>query len=233
MFSLLTIEDKILIDPSQFADLIPDYRRKKKQSKLDMNEKNKEINKYSDIVYLKLREKYISKIIINQGLVVSIKSFKIKSDLIVEIEGVIDVRYECCLVMFCPKEGDILYGKICDSDQSYITIDCEIIKVKVPIQQLMEPYYFNKKEKLWFWSHDGKSYYYEKNAKCRLKVIDTSFKGGKDVNKLINDKKEELIEQGNEVINENDIINSLTREDIMEIYCSMSQEGLGPIKWWE
>ena len=97
----------------------------------------------------------------------------------------------------------------------------------------MEPYYFNKKETLWFWSHDGKSYYYEKNAKCRLKVIDTSFKEGKDINKMINDIKEAAIEKGDVVINENDIINSLTREDIMEIYCSMSQEGLGPIKWWE
>jgi DNA-directed RNA polymerase subunit E'/Rpb7 len=232
MFSLLTIEDKILLDPSQFADFIPD-RKKKKKNKLEMNE-NDEINNYSDIVYLKLREKYISKIIVDQGLVVSIKNFKIKSDLIVEIEGVVDVRYECNLVIFCPKKGDILYGTICDSDQNYIIVDCEIIKVKVPIQQLMKPYYFNKKEKLWFWSYNGKNYYYEKNEKCRLKVLYTIFNGGKDFNKMINDKKMEANnEENNVAINEKDIINNLKREDIMEINCSMSQEGLGPIKWWE
>jgi DNA-directed RNA polymerase subunit E'/Rpb7 len=225
MFSLLTIEDKILLDPSQFAELIHDKKNKKEKIA-----NKKDIKKYSDIVYQKLREKYISKIIIDQGLVVSIKNFKIKSDLIVEIEGVIDIKYECNLIIFSPKEGDILLGTICDSNQNSIIVDCGIIKVKVPTQQLMEPYYFNKKEKLWFWSYDGKNYYYEKNAKCRVKVLDVNFKSGKDYSKFINDK---MAEENEDKVNEEDIINSLQLEDIMEIYCTMSQEGLGPIKWWE
>jgi DNA-directed RNA polymerase subunit E'/Rpb7 len=225
MFSLLTIEDKILLDPSQLAQLIHDKKNKKEKIA-----NKKDINKYSDIVYQRLREKYISKIIIDQGLVVSIKNFKIKSDLIVEIEGVIDIKYECNLIMFSPKEGDILYGTIYDSNLNHIIIDCDIIKVKVPIQQLMEPYYFNKKEKLWFWSYDGKYYYYEKNAKCRIKVLDVNFRSGKEISKLINDI---MAEKNEGEIKEEDLINSLQREDIMEIYCTMSQEGLGPIKWWE
>ena len=203
--------------------------KKKKHNQKEQIDNKIEINKYSDIVYLKLREKYISKIIIDHGLVVSIKNFKINSDLIVEIEGVVDIKYECNLIMFSPREGDILYGTIFDSNQNSIIVNCGIIKVKVPTQQLMEPYYFNKKEKLWFWSYDGKNYYYEKNAKCRLKVLDVNYKSGKDISKLINDKMAEDNE-GN--IKEEDLI-KLKREDIMEIYCTMSQEGLGPIKWWE
>jgi DNA-directed RNA polymerase subunit E'/Rpb7 len=229
MFSLLTIEDKILLDPSLFAELIHDKKQKKKHNQKEQIDNKIEINKYSDIVYLKLREKYISKIIIDHGLVVSIKNFKINSDLIVEIEGVVDIKYECNLIVFSPREGDILYGTIFDSNQNSIIVNCGIIKVKVPTQQLMEPYYFNKKEKLWFWSYDGKNYYYEKNAKCRLKVLDVNYKSGKDISKLINDKMAEDNE-GN--IKEEDLI-KLKREDIMEIYCTMSQEGLGPIKWWE
>ena len=229
MFSLLTIEDKILLDPSLFAELIHDKKQKKKHNQKEQIDNKIEINKYSDLVYLKLREKYISKIIIDHGLVVSIKNFKINSDLIVEIEGVVDIKYECNLIMFSPREGDILYGTIFDSNQNSIIVNCGIIKVKVPTQQLMEPYYFNKKEKLWFWSYDGKNYYYEKNAKCRLKVLDVNYKSGKDISKLINDKMAEDNE-GN--IKEEDLI-KLKREDIMEIYCTMSQEGLGPIKWWE
>ena len=225
MFSLLTIEDKILLDPSQLAQLIHDKKNKKEKIA-----NKKDINKYSDIVYQRLREKYISKIIIDQGLVVSIKNFKIKSDLIVEIEGVIDIKYECNLIMFSPKEGDILYGTIYESNVNNIIIDCGIIKVKVPIQQLMEPYYFNKKEKLWFWSYDGKNYYYEKNAKCRIKVLDVNFRSGKEISNLINDIMAEENEGENK---EEDLIKSLQREDIMEIFCTMSQEGLGPIKWWE
>ncbi len=230
MFSLLTIEDKILLEPGELAQLNTGKKKKKKNNKNQITGENTDIAQYSDIVYLKLREKYISKIIYEQGLVVSIKSFKIKSDLIVEIEGVIDIKYECCLLMFCPKEGDILYGKIIDCDHYYIVVDCTLIKVKVPIQQLMEPYYFNKKEKLWFWSYDGKNYYYEKNAKCRLKVLDICFRNEKDITKIINEK---MSEENVEDINEEILMNSLQKEDVMEIYCSMSQEGLGPIKWWE
>ena len=74
MFSLLTIEDKILLDPSLLSKLPHDSKTRKKSD----IEQSKSIKTYSDIVYMKLREKYISKIIIDQGLVVSIKNFKIK-----------------------------------------------------------------------------------------------------------------------------------------------------------
>ena len=226
MFSLLTIEDKILLEPGLLAQIPHNtYKRKKADSTQDQS-----IKTYTDIVYMKLREKYISKIIIDQGLVVAIKNFKIKSDLIVEIEGVIDIKYECDLILFCPNEGDILYGTILDSDKSNIIVDCGIIKIKVPIQQLMEPYYFNKKEKLWFWSYENKNYYYEKGAKCRLKVLGINYRNGKDINKMISDK---MAEENGEEIDEEKMMNSLEKEDIMEIYCSMAQEGLGPVIWWE
>ena len=231
MFSLLTIEDKILLDPSLFSTLIPLKSKKTKKNETETAGNDTGINKYSDIVYLKLREKYISKIIVGQGLVISIKSFKIKSDLIVEIEGVVDIKYECCLIIFCPKEGDILYGTIVDCDNKRIIVDCDIIKVIVPAEQLMEPHYFNKKEQLWFWFYEGKDWYYEKKLKCKLKVLEVNFKSGKDIHQIINENMEMLEE--NSKTTELILLKSLKREDIMEIYCSMPQEGLGPIKWWE
>ena len=94
----------------------------------------------------------------------------------------------------------------------------------------MEPYYFNKKEKLWFWSYENQNYYYEKGTKCRLKVLGTNYKTRKDILKMINDKMEE---ENIEEIDEEKMLNSLEKEDIMEIYCTMAQEGLGPVKWWE
>jgi DNA-directed RNA polymerase subunit E'/Rpb7 len=49
------------------------------------------------------------------------------------------------LIIFRPQIGDLLYGKIINSDMNYITVDCDIIKVKVPVEQLMKPtsMYFN------------------------------------------------------------------------------------------
>ena len=43
------------------------------------------------------------------------------------------------LIIFKPQVGDILYGKIIHSDDNFITVDCDIIKVKVPAEQLMKP----------------------------------------------------------------------------------------------
>jgi hypothetical protein len=43
------------------------------------------------------------------------------------------------LIVFKPQVGDLLYGKIINSDMNYITVDCDIIKVKVPVEQLMKP----------------------------------------------------------------------------------------------
>ena len=123
-----------------------------------------------------------------------------------------------------------------DCDHNYIVVDCTLIKVKVPKQKLMKPYFFNTKEKLWFWSYDGNNnYYYEKNAKCRLKVLDVSFKTVKDIEKMIDEKmnEEKMNEENDIILNKEDLMNSLQKEDIMEIYCSMSQKGLGPIKWWD
>ena len=60
MFSLLTIEDKILLDPGLLSKLPHDSRKKKKSEM----EENKSMKTYSDVVYMRLREKYISKIIL-------------------------------------------------------------------------------------------------------------------------------------------------------------------------
>lgn len=231
MFSLLTIEDKLLLEPMEFRKLVPVNTKKSKTKEDSIEDINKDINKYSDLVYLKLREKYISKIIMNQGLVISIKNFQIKSDLIVEIEGVVDIKYECSLIIFCPKEGDILYGTICDCDKKYIIVDCDLIKVKVPVQKLMEPHFFNMKEHLWFWSYNDKNFFYDKKLKCKLKVLDVCFKSENEISKIIKEKM--LEEDEDSQITEQDLRNALKKEDYMEIYCSMSQEGLGPIKWWE
>lgn len=43
------------------------------------------------------------------------------------------------MIIFRPQLGDILYGKIIDSNPEFISVDCEIIVVKVPTEQIMKP----------------------------------------------------------------------------------------------
>ncbi len=45
------------------------------------------------------------------------------------------------LILFRPQLGDILYGKIISSDWEFIEVDCDILTVKVPVEQLMKPNY--------------------------------------------------------------------------------------------
>jgi hypothetical protein len=41
--------------------------------------------------------------------------------------------------MLQPSIGDILYGKIIESNKIFITVDCDVIKVRIPTEKLMKP----------------------------------------------------------------------------------------------
>jgi DNA-directed RNA polymerase subunit E'/Rpb7 len=75
MFIIYTIDDKILLKPEELN---------KKFNGLEIS--------YEDILLIKLKEKYLGKVLLNNGIVVSIKKFFMKSNLIVEIEGLINVE---------------------------------------------------------------------------------------------------------------------------------------------
>jgi len=75
MFLIYSLEDKILLKP------------------IDLDMKNDDIKMfYEDIVLEKMREKHIGKVILNHGIVVTIKKLVLKTNLIVEMEGVINVE---------------------------------------------------------------------------------------------------------------------------------------------
>jgi DNA-directed RNA polymerase subunit E'/Rpb7 len=250
MFLLLTIEDKILLNPSELNN---NYYLQEDDKK-NIKEISKEpLKSYNEIIYLKLREKYISKILLDYGLVISIRKFKIKSNLIVEIEGLINIEYEISLIIFKPQIGDILYGNIENSDETKIIVDCGIIKVKVPIEQILKPCFFNKKENVWIWNYNNENnFYYDKGKKCRMKVIDVKFKSKREISKII--EKNKLIEKNKNIIEENNLrdeeinnnndsenkmdidkedeIIEITKDVIMEIFCTFKEEGLGPLEWW-
>jgi len=75
MFLIYSLEDKILLKPID----------------LDMKHDDKKMF-YEDIVLEKMREKHIGKVILNHGIVVTIKKLVLKTNLIVEMEGVINVE---------------------------------------------------------------------------------------------------------------------------------------------
>lgn len=250
MFILLSVEDKVVIDPGELNpnDTIPSPQNVVLPSihniespKKDEESKRKVPEPFNDVVYKRLRNKYISKILLGQGIVVSIQKFTIKSCLIVEIEGVINVEYDCSLIVFKPQVGDILYGKIIQSSINQVIVDCDLIKVKVPFEQIMKPNNFDENENVWYWSYGQSNYYYDLGEEVRVKVVDLQFKNKNDITIIINKNAE--IEKNNTQLIKNESMNKegsqmeeepieLTKDMIMEITCTFNEEGLGPLKWW-
>ena len=234
MFILLNVEDKLILDPSelntkQSFETESSLPQISTQNKYTEEKKEKPpLKYYNEIIYEKLRKKYINKILLNQGLVISIQKFKIKNDLIIEIEGVIDIDYECNLIIFKPIEGEILFGNIEESNLNNIIVNIGIIKVNISKDNLMKPSNFNEEEKVWFWSYGNNNYFYDKGEKCRMKVLNVKFKSKVEISKIIKNDNENI--ENEDFDNEKN--NNLNKEDIMQIYCTFNEEGLGPIKWW-
>lgn len=124
--------------------------------------------------------------------------------------------------------GDLMYGKIIHTDEHFITVDCDLIKVKVPVDQLMKPSDYVERETVWYWIYDNNyKLFYDLGEDVRMKVIDVAFKSKNDLNKLLT--KNSMTE----FYDENQGSNAITRDMIMEVYCSFNEEGLGPLKWWK
>ncbi len=72
MFLIYTIEDKLVLKPESL------------NTSTD--------SPYEDIILNKTKEKYIGKVLLNHGIIVTIKKLLLKTNMIVEIEGVINVE---------------------------------------------------------------------------------------------------------------------------------------------
>lgn len=72
MFLIYTIEDKLILKPDNL-NISADFT-------------------YEDLVLKKVRDKYIGKVLLNHGIILTIKKLLLKTNLIVEIEGVINVE---------------------------------------------------------------------------------------------------------------------------------------------
>lgn len=70
----------------------------------------------------------------------------------------------------------------------------------------------------------------------RVKVLDVNFKTKNDIAQMITEQEEKESDKMNDVekLNENNkTTNSIiTADSIMEIGCTLNEEGLGPVDWW-
>ena len=190
MFQLLQIFDRIILKSEEIIE-IP----------------------IEEIVLIKIREKYLGKLIPDKGIAISIKSLVLLHNTIVEIEGVINFEYNVEIIVLNPKHGDLLYGKIENFNNNGIILNCELFKVFVPKQNLPDNTIFLELV--------DNSFYYDKDELCRVKIIETKSLRT-DIIKKIDNKN---------LFNKSEMI--LEISDVFEVTGSFNQSGLGPVTWWK
>jgi DNA-directed RNA polymerase subunit E'/Rpb7 len=93
-----------------------------------------------------------------------------------------------------------------------------------------------RQEGVWYWSYDGYQLYYDIGEEVRMKVIESNYKTSNELSSMftnanpINMTKQENIDA---IIAQDNIKENVTIDMVMNILCSMAQEGLGPLQWWK
>lgn len=233
MFVLVNINDRIILKPEELVN-IP----------------------FEEILLVRARNKYIGKVLNNKGIVVTLKSLKIITNAIVELEGVLNVHFSCALIIFSPESGDLLYGCIVSSNMNGIIVDCDICKVFVPNYLLQENSFFSKYENSWFWeiSNDtiSSKLYYDIGEKVCVKVAEVNYKNNTLQEKTISTGLNTISNQESQIVNiikqsnlMNKEISNINQEilmkqeqkyqlsDVFEVIGSFNQSGLGLQIWWE
>ena len=75
-------------------------------------------------------------------------------------------------------------------------------------------------DRVWYWSYKDVKLYYDIGEDIKCKVLEMSFKSKNEISSLskVDDLQEKI---------------EFSFENIMDVICTVNQEGLGPIKWWK
>lgn len=192
MFELLEIHDRTIIKPDELS----------RDVTIDI------------VLLLKIKKKFIGKVLLNKGVVTSIKSLIVLNNTIVELEGIINVEYKSEIIIFAPKSHDILYGKITHSDQTGITINCEVCKVFVYAHELPENSTLSLSDNIWGWQLDNGVFYYDIGEEVRVKIESVQYRANSEITL-------EVSKEGANI------------SDIVKVLGTFKQSGLGPLRWWK
>ncbi|KAF2196883.1 DNA-directed RNA polymerase III polypeptide, partial [Delitschia confertaspora ATCC 74209] len=165
-----------------------------------------------------INEKYANKVLQKVGLCICMWDLLEASEgLIGHGTGLVNVNVECRMVVFRPFRGEIIQGKIKDSDEKGITIDLDFTcEVYVPGSNLPSNSSFDRAEGVWVWHSEETDLYFDKGEMVRLRIEQEFWE---DQGPGMKEGEEE--EEGEEVRSSYTILGS------------MAHSGLGPALWWE
>jgi DNA-directed RNA polymerase III subunit RPC8 len=223
MFNLVTIKDKVRIEPDHFS------------------------KEYITALEDEIHSKYSNKILPEVGLCVSIYDIlKVSDPFVYPGDGATHTEVIFRLIVFRPFVGEVLCGKIISSDsKNGIQVSMGMFDdIWIPPFLMQENSYFQEQENLWVWKYQEHEMYFDLGEEIRFKVNSLLFhtmeqdsrapKVDLTVKRPIatsavavgasSDRQQQLqTQQQNKDLSELPMI----------IYGRLNQSGLGLTSWWE
>eukprot|EP01035_Chromulina_nebulosa_P020438 gene20438-26520_t len=228
MFILTVIEDKIKIKPDQFD------------------------NETSETIIEIIQSKYCNKIIPDVGLVISFFDFiEVGDPYIYPSEGSSHQQVTFRLIVFRPFPGEILCGKVKDSNIDGIKVSLDFFEdIFIPQTLLNDPSTYDNDSKLWTWKYGLEdecidfTIFIGEEIRFRVRTIHftnvTSTAKGiaalttSDTHIPINSKSvNESIPQRKRSTSITDLPSEAKIPVPMKVIGSIKEDGLGLISWWE
>lgn len=217
MFTLVTIKDKIRIEPDHFSK---DY-----------------------LIALKdeIHAKFSNKILPEVGLCISIHDILLIGDpYIYPGDGASHTETTFRLVVYRPFVGEILSGKIMACDvKNGIRVSMKFFDdVWIPPYLLPDHSYFQDDEKLWVWKYEEHDMFFDLNEEIRFKVNSVQFHTSEQDAKA---PKVEPKKPGAAIAQQQQQQQQVTdaekpynmSEQPMIVFGRLNQPGLGLTSWWE
>lgn len=223
MFILSVVEDEVALHPSQFGP-------------------NRHIPAIKDII----EDKYIDKVLPDAGLVVALYDIVKVTDAYIFPGDLKDSQGDAActvvfrLVVFRPKIGEILFGRVQSSTPMGLQVSLGFFQdVTIPANQLRDPCDFDEKLLTWVWEYkDDKEkvipYPYVPGESIALRVTSVQFTDSFDSSLAAKRRAQAMSTAQKPVAGGSTSAHAHIphEEPPMLVVGSVAEDGLGLLAWW-
>lgn len=164
MFHLLRLKDAIEVEPAYFP-----------KAASGSPAGDKYVATFSDLLWHRLSEKYVSKVIPGQGVCVSV--VEVLEHSFGNIRGEDGAAWSTVVftvMVACPVRGQRLSGTVASQDEGGIHLSLEVLTVRVPSHLLIEGSQFDPARRVWFMIADEENpsvkTYYSLGDECIVAI---------------------------------------------------------------
>ncbi|KAL6071679.1 DNA-directed RNA polymerase III subunit RPC8 [Balamuthia mandrillaris] len=195
-----------------------------------------------DAIKTELNKKYGDKVIPKVGLGVTLYDVvKVGDGFIYPGDGSAHTKVTFRMVVFRPFRGEVIVGKLRHSTPDGITVSLGFFEdVFIPKEELQEPSFYDKAEKLWVWEYQSETgeqhrFFMDPGFELRFRVTSLQFNETPRKQTFKPKKPDHIMPDAN--ANKNEPSSSSSSSDShayppMAILGTCKEDGLGMLDWW-